>query len=264
MVGGEVQGVDLIDKAYTRRALTYGKPWSNLYVPAPGDGPPTAPEILAYLRQALLLGYFPGVNGTYWDTPSAYERDRGLFRQYIPLIRTIAQAGWRPVNGAIPSDAAIFVERFDDQAGNTFYLTAHNSSTATKTFQMTVDGATLGLGSGAVTVKERVGNTTLSASRSGTNVLFSDSLTTGETALYEITVASGCDATYGDLNEDGRADATDLVILSHYLVGNMTPGAAPFTAPIAKADCDRSGTVDAVDLVVLQNYLAGNLACLPK
>ena len=129
---------------------------------------------------------------------------------------------------------------------------------------MTVDGASLELGSGAITLKELVGNTTLSASRSGSNILFSDSLAAGETALYEITVASGCDATYGDLNQDGRVDATDLVILSHYLVGNMTQGTAPFTAPLAKADLDRSGTVDAVDLVILQNYLAGNLACLPK
>jgi hypothetical protein len=79
-----------------------------------------------------------------------------------------------------------------------------------------------------------------------------------------MTIASGCDATYGELNQDGKVDATDLVILSHYLVGNMTQGTAPFTAPLAKADLDRSGTVDAVDLVILQNYLAGNLACLPK
>ncbi len=129
---------------------------------------------------------------------------------------------------------------------------------------MTVDGAYLGLGSGAVTVKELVGKTTLSASRSGSNVLFSDTLTAGETALYEVTVASGCDATYGDLNQDGKADATDLVIMSHYLVGNIDPGAAPFTASLTKADLDRSGTVNAVDLVILQNYLAGNVACLPK
>ena len=183
----------------------------------------------------------------------------------MPLIKKAAQAGWRPVPYATPSDAAIVVERFDDQQGDTFYLTAQNTNASTtKTFQMTVDGASLQLGSGAITLKELVGNTSLSASRSGSNVLFSDTLAAGETALYQITVASGCDATYGDLNQDGRVDATDLVILSHYLVGNMTPGTAPFTAPLAKADLDRSGAVDAVDLVILQNYLAGNLACLPK
>src|SRR4029453_1716967 len=164
-------------------------------------------------------------------------------------------AGWRPVPYASTPDSSIYIERFDDQSGNTFYLTAFNNSSSTKTFQMTVDGASLGVGSGAITLKELVGNISISASRSGRNILFSDPLATGETALYELTIASGCDPTYGDLNLDGRVDSIDLVILSNYLVGNMTSGAAPFTAALAKADLDRSGTVDAVDLVVLQNYL---------
>ncbi len=264
IVAGEVHGAEGWPAAYQRRALSYGKNWTTLQVPSPGAGASTAAEVLAYFRQALLLGYFPGFNGSYWNTPTAYERDRPLFKQYVPLIKKAIAAGWRPVPYATPSDAAIYVERFDDQVGSTFYLTAHNSSTATKTFQMTVDGAALGAGSGTITVKQLVNNTTLSTSRSGSNILYSDTLTTGETALYEITVASGCDATYGDLNQDGRADTTDLVILSHYLVGNMSAGSAPFTAPLTKADCDKSGAVDAVDLVVLQNYLVGNLACLPK
>lgn len=264
IMGGEVQGAESSDLAYVRRTLSYGKSWSNLQVPPSGTGPPTAAQVLAYFQQALSLGYFPGFNGSYWTTPTVYERDRALFKQYMPLIKKIVAAGWRPVTYATPSNPAIYVERFDDQVGNTFYLTAHNTGYSTTSYQMTVDGASLDAGSGTITLKELLGNTTLSASRSGSNILFSDSLAPGETALYEMTTASGCDATYGDLNEDGQVDATDLVILSHYLVGNMTQGTAPFTAPLAKADLDRSGTVDAVDLVILQNYLAGNLACLPK
>jgi hypothetical protein len=160
-------------------------------VPETGAGPPTAAEVLAYLRQALLFGYFPGFNGSYWSSSTSYERDRALFKQYMPLIKKVVAAGWKPVPYATPSDAAIYVERFDDQVGSTFYLTAQNSSTPTKTFQMTVDGASLDAGSGTITLKELVGNTTISASRSGSNVLFSDTLATGETALYEITVGTG-------------------------------------------------------------------------
>jgi len=264
IVGGEVNANNDPTNVYLKRVLAYGKNWTNLFVPPQGTGAPTATEVLTYFRNALLLGYYPGFNGAYWSVPSAYERDRSLFKQYMPLIKKIIQAGWRPVSYATPSDAAIFVERFDSEQGGAFYLTAQNSGTATKSFQLSLDGTALGAGSGAVTVKELVGNTTISASRSGSTILFSDSLAAGETALYEVTVSSACDATYGDLNQDGRADATDLVILSHYLVGNMTPGSAPFTAPLSKADLDRSGTVDAVDLVVLQNYLVGNVACLPK
>jgi hypothetical protein len=264
IIGGEVRGAEAPDQAYMRRTMAYGKNWSNLQVPATGAGNPSAAEVLAYLRQGLLLGYFPGFNGSYWGSQATYERDRAQFRLYMPLIRKVVAAGWRPVPYATSSDGSIYVERFDDQVGNTFYLTAQNSSTSTKSFQMTVDGASLGAGSGAITLKELVGNTAMSASRSGNNILFSDSLAAGETALYEMTIASGCDPTYGDLNLDGSVDSIDLVILSHYLVGNMTPGTVPFTAALSKADLDRSGSVDAVDLVVLQNYLAGNLPCLPK
>ncbi len=265
IVGGEVNNYNPPEASYLRRVLSYGKNWTNLYVPKSPEGPPDAADVLAYFRQALLFGFFPGFNQGYWSSSATYERDRAVFKKYMPLIRKIALAGWRPMTYAVPSDSTILVERFDDQSGGTFYLTAQNSgTTTTRTFQMTVDGASLDLGSGAITLKELVGNTTVSASRSGSNILFSDSLAAGETALYEMTVASGCDATFGDLNQDGRADATDLVILSHYLVGNMTPGAAPFTASLAKADVDRSGAVDAVDLVVLQNYMAGNVPCLPK
>jgi hypothetical protein len=74
----------------------------------------------------------------------------------------------------------------------------------------------------------------------------------------------GCDSTYGDLNRDGRVDALDMVILSNYLVGNVTPGTPPFIAPLSAADLDGSGGVDAVDLVLLQNYLVGNFSCLPR
>ena len=262
IVGGEVGGADPSDQAYVKRALSFGKNWTNLLVVY--SGAPTAPQVLGYFRQALALGFFPGFNSIYWSNSTAYERDRPLFKQYMPLIKKVVEAGWKPLPYATPSDPVIYVERFDDQKGDTFYLTAQNTSASTKTFQMTVDGASLQLGSGSITLKELVGNTSLSASRSGSNILFSDSLAPSESALYQLTVASGCDATYGDLNQDGRPDATDLVILSHYLVGNLVQGSAPFTAPLSKADLDRSGAVDAVDLLILQNYLAGNLACLPK
>jgi len=139
-----------------------------------------------------LLGYFPGFNGVYWSDSTAYERDRPLFKQYMPLIRKIVAAGWKPIPYATPSDPAIYVERFDNQTSNTFYLTAQNSSTTTtKTFQMTVDGASLQIGSGAITVNELVGNSALSATRSGSNILFSDTLAAGETAVYQITETGG-------------------------------------------------------------------------
>ena len=76
--------------------------------------------------------------------------------------------------------------------------------------------------------------------------------------------AGPCDATYGDLNGDGRTDALDMVVMSNYLAGNVQAGSDPFRSPLGKADVNMSGSVDAVDLVLLQNYLVGNINCLPR
>ena len=186
VVGGEAQGADPIDKAYIRRALSYGKPWTNLFVPIKDTGPPTAPEVLAYLRQALLLGYFPGFTGAYWANPSSYERDRGLFQQYIPLIRTVAAAGWRPVHGVTTSQPMIYVERFDDERGDVLYLTAQNGADTTRAFQLTLDAAALRIEDGSVTVTELLSGRTLSASRIPRDVRFSDTLAPGETVVYRV------------------------------------------------------------------------------
>ncbi len=77
-------------------------------------------------------------------------------------------------------------------------------------------------------------------------------------------VVIGCDSKYGDLNQDGRVDTVDSVILSNHLVGNLPQGTAPFTAPATYADLDESGRVDVADLVILNNHLVGNIPCLPK
>jgi hypothetical protein len=186
VLGGEAPGADTAERSYLRRILGNGRPWTNLFVTADGSAPGAA-EVLRYLRQALLLGYFPGFNGSYWGSPAAYERDRPLFRQYIPLIRTVAAAGWRPVNGATPSDPSLFVERFDDGKGGVFFLTAQNTGDASKTFQVRLDAPTLGIGSGSVEIQELLRGKAVAASREGADVVFSDTLGAGETFVYRIT-----------------------------------------------------------------------------
>jgi PKD repeat protein len=190
VAGGESQGDDPIDKSYTRLALSYRKPWSNLFVPPRGDGPPTAAEVAAYLREALFFGFYPGMNGVYWDEPSAYERDRGLFQKYVPLIDAIAQAGWEPVNYALSSEPAVFVERFGHAIDGTFYFTAHNAGTSIESSQITLDGAGLGIPTTSpVTVKEKLSGGNRTVSRSGSNILFSETLDPDETVVYAVTTS---------------------------------------------------------------------------
>jgi PKD repeat protein len=65
-----------------------------------------------------------------------------------------------------------------------------------------------------------------------------------------------------DVTLDGSVDAQDLVIVANYLVGNVTPGTAPFAAPLSLADVNHDTAVDVVDIVVLANHLVGNISCL--
>lgn len=68
----------------------------------------------------------------------------------------------------------------------------------------------------------------------------------------------------GDVNLSGRVDSQDLVIVANYLVGNLTPGPAPFIAALTTADLNGSSTVNAVDIVILANHLVDNINCLPN
>jgi IPT/TIG domain-containing protein len=189
MMGGEVtDAAESFDKAYTRRALSYGKRWSNLFVSH--TSAPSAALVLTYLRQALLLGYFPGFNGIYWDDSSAYERDRPLFKQYIPLIQKEAAAGWQPVTYATPSDPSTLVERFGNPSAGTFYISAQNTGAVTSAPQFTIDGAGLGIATtSTVTVKELLSNTSLTVTRAGTNISFSDTFNASETSFYQLSIS---------------------------------------------------------------------------
>ncbi|HWQ92943.1 MAG TPA: hypothetical protein VN673_14800, partial [Clostridia bacterium] len=57
-----------------------------------------------------------------------YERDRALFRKYIPLLRHVTSAGWQPVTRASCSNPKIWLERYGAPFGGAFYLTAFNDS----------------------------------------------------------------------------------------------------------------------------------------
>ena len=142
--------------------------------------------VAAYLAQALRLGFFPGFSGRYWTDRGAQERDRPLFRRYIPLIRESTEAGWRPVPAAVASNAAISVERFDSEKGGVFYLTASNNGSSRAEFRLTVDSNRLKLKSGRSEVQDLLRARAVTAEWRDGNLEFADSLDPGEVTLYRI------------------------------------------------------------------------------
>ncbi|MBL9139451.1 MAG: hypothetical protein JNK85_26515 [Verrucomicrobiales bacterium] len=93
-----------------------------------------SPHVERYFRRCLLYGFYPSMfshnasENPYWRNPAWYNRDRPLFLKYLPLIRTVAEAGWQPVTGATCDNPAIAVERFGSDAGGTRYYTLYSDS----------------------------------------------------------------------------------------------------------------------------------------
>lgn len=83
-----------------------------------------------YMKRSLAYGMFPGFfshnasQGHYFTRPELYERDRDLFKLYIPLCKLVAEAGWEPVTLAGSNNDHVYVERFGDK-----FLTVFNDST---------------------------------------------------------------------------------------------------------------------------------------
>jgi hypothetical protein len=92
------------------------------------------------MKRALAYGMFPGFfshnasQGHYFTRPELYNRDRPLFKKYVPLCKRVAEAGWEPVTLARSSDEHVYVERF-----GTRYLTLFNDSPEQRTTTIRLD-----------------------------------------------------------------------------------------------------------------------------
>ena len=125
-----------------RRALCKGKPFCFLMNTEFESFPPALVE--NYMRRALAYGMFPGFfshnasEGHYFSRPELYDRDRALFRKYVPLCKLVAESGWEPITRARTSDEHVYVERFGDEA--TRYLTVFNDSPERRTLTLSLEG----------------------------------------------------------------------------------------------------------------------------
>ena len=94
------------------------------------------------MMHSVAYGLFPGIFSKttsgrhYFDWPELYNRDRALFKKYIPVCRAISEAGWRPVNRVLETDDdRILIEQFGPEEG-TCYVTLFNDSDMRRTFRM--------------------------------------------------------------------------------------------------------------------------------
>jgi hypothetical protein len=146
-----------------RRALCKGKPYCFLMNTRFEEFSHELVE--KYMKRCLAYGMFPGFfshnasQGHYFTRPELYERDRDLFKKYVPLCKLVAEAGWEPITRARSSHDRVYVERFGNQ-----YLTVFNDGIESCTVTITIEGKTPAAGReliGGQKINWRNGQTTL-------------------------------------------------------------------------------------------------------
>jgi len=126
-----------------RRALCRGKPYCFLM--NTNFEQFSHERVEKYMKRCLAYGMFPGffshnaAQGHYFTRPELYNRDRSLFRKYVPLCRTVAEAGWEPITHARTDHQSVYIERFGNQ-----YLAVFNDSDQSRRVTVTTDFATAG------------------------------------------------------------------------------------------------------------------------
>jgi len=120
-----------------RRSMCGGKPLCFL-MDAPFDRF-TKEMTERYFQRSLAYGALPsfftwhGVStfghNLYYRRPDCYERDRPLFKKYIPLCRTLSEAGWQPVNQVTDCVVeGVVTEQFGAVGRGDVYATVFNST----------------------------------------------------------------------------------------------------------------------------------------
>ncbi len=134
-------------------------------------------DIELFMKRALAYGIFPGFfdwspsglgpGGRHWDHPEYYERDRDLHRKYVPLVQTLAAAGWEPVTHARSSNERVFVERYGPGEDGIVWLTLLNEDADPHPTTLRVDAGALGSDAGAVRCMDVVSGRAVELRRDG-------------------------------------------------------------------------------------------------
>ena len=131
------------DYMYLKRTMAWHKPYMFLMNTHYDDFGPKLVE--QYMQRCLFYGMFPGFfsedasSNPYFGNPKWYNRDRHLFRKYLPVIQQMAEAGWQPVTLAQTDDPAVWVERFGKTPETELYFTVMNTADKSTQTTLTLD-----------------------------------------------------------------------------------------------------------------------------
>ncbi len=205
VLGSEIGDVEADDKASYRRIMSYQKPNSNLmqWNWKKIQGLITYDTMEKYMRSEMFYGIFPSIASSqivpvnpdlttgnvytnYWKDSSLYERDRPLFKKYIPIIKQISSAGWEPIPYATSDNSNIWLERYGYADKNNLHYTLRNESASTQSGNISLDLNKLGINSTSLEVKELTTNATLTSSINNSKATFNTTINSGDTLVFKI------------------------------------------------------------------------------
>ncbi|MGE3458244.1 MAG: hypothetical protein AB7O24_24225 [Kofleriaceae bacterium] len=104
----------------------------------------TNDNVKRYFQIATFYGMWPSffysfgdpVGARYFENADWYDRDRPIFKTYIPIIRQLATGGWRPITNAQTDNANVYIERYGLNPTN--YFTLRNMTSAEVTVTVTL------------------------------------------------------------------------------------------------------------------------------
>lgn len=119
-----------------------------------------------YFQICLVYGIWPSIEEDntseapgYFSNPKLYERDRPIFKQFIPVLKKINYAGWQPLTFATAHDidetarngSSFSMERFGSAADGVMYWTLRRAeplqlaATTSRPVRLTLQTSNLGL-----------------------------------------------------------------------------------------------------------------------
>lgn len=97
-----------------------------------------------YMKRCLFYAFYPSYfsadasTNHYFRNPALYNRDRPLFKKYLPLCKLAGEAGWQPITHAKTSKPEeIWIERYGDNI-YTVFNGSEESASATISFDKPV------------------------------------------------------------------------------------------------------------------------------
>jgi hypothetical protein len=152
-----------------RRTLSYQKPY--LLLQNTNFDKFSPPLIEKYFQRCLFYGIYPSMFSAdaathpYWDTPVLYNRDRPLFKTYIPMIKNLSAAGWEPITFATTDAPKVYVERYGARR-----FTLLNDSGAQAAATLTIDLTALHISPAGVRVIDMKTNAEIASQVVGTTL----------------------------------------------------------------------------------------------